>query len=66
MSKYEKASLKIAGSLAFLNAGQNTIFSVSLASMMAMAAQGVLQGNQYSVTIVITYINDIIRSANRW
>jgi ABC transporter ATM len=45
MLKYEKASLKIAGSLAFLNAGQNTIFSASLASMMAMAAQGVLQGN---------------------
>ncbi|RKP25377.1 iron-sulfur clusters transporter atm1 [Syncephalis pseudoplumigaleata] len=45
MLKYETASLKIAGSLAFLNAGQNTIFSLSLASMMAMAAQGVIQGH---------------------
>ncbi|RKP37809.1 P-loop containing nucleoside triphosphate hydrolase protein, partial [Dimargaris cristalligena] len=42
--KYEKAALRTASSLAFLNAGQNAIFSVSLTAMMWMASQGIVDG----------------------
>ncbi|OMH80005.1 Iron-sulfur clusters transporter ATM1, mitochondrial [Zancudomyces culisetae] len=41
---YKKAAMNTANSLAFLNAGQNVIFSVSLATMMFMAAQSVASG----------------------
>ncbi|CAG8658829.1 15981_t:CDS:2, partial [Racocetra fulgida] len=44
LTKYEKASLKIATSLALLNSGQNFIFSTALTAMMALAAQGIVQG----------------------
>ena len=43
---YEKASVKIATSLALLNSGQSVIFSGALTLMMFLAARGVLQGNQ--------------------
>ncbi|TPX35214.1 hypothetical protein SmJEL517_g02340 [Synchytrium microbalum] len=44
LSKYEKAALKTNTSLAFLNIGQNAIFSVALTAMMWMASQGIVEG----------------------
>jgi ABC transporter ATM len=44
LRRYEKASVKIATSLAFLNSGQNMIFSTALTMMMFLAAQGVIKG----------------------
>ncbi len=37
--KYEEASLKTSHSLAFLNFGQNAIFSTALSAMMILAAR---------------------------
>lgn len=42
---YQNASIKVATSLAYLNSGQNLIFSSALTAMMYMAAQGVATGN---------------------
>ena len=39
LRNYESAAIKTADSLAFLNAGQNIIFSASLSAAMVMAAQ---------------------------
>ncbi|KAJ1925365.1 Iron-sulfur clusters transporter atm1, mitochondrial [Tieghemiomyces parasiticus] len=44
LKNYEKAALRTASSLAFLNAGQNAIFSISLTAMMWMASQGIVDG----------------------
>lgn len=44
LQTYEKASVKIATSLAALNSGQNFIFSSALTMMMLLAAQGVIKG----------------------
>ncbi|EHY58682.1 Iron-sulfur clusters transporter atm1, mitochondrial [Exophiala dermatitidis] len=44
LKKYEDASIKVTTSLAFLNSGQNFIFSTALAGMMYMAATGVAAG----------------------
>nr|KAJ3419422.1 Iron-sulfur clusters transporter atm1, mitochondrial [Polyrhizophydium stewartii] len=44
LEKYERAAIHTATSLAFLNAGQNAIFSVALTTMMWMASQGILEG----------------------
>ncbi|KAL8874122.1 MAG: hypothetical protein Q9174_000492 [Haloplaca sp. 1 TL-2023] len=41
---YENASIKVTTSLAFLNSGQNVIFSSALVAMMYLAADGVAQG----------------------
>ncbi|KAF2273985.1 iron-sulfur clusters transporter atm1, mitochondrial precursor [Westerdykella ornata] len=41
LQAYEKASIKVATSLAFLNTGQNIIFSSALTAMMYLAANGV-------------------------
>lgn len=45
LKKYEDASIKVTTSLAFLNTGQNVIFSGALAAMMYMAANGVASGS---------------------
>ncbi|MCJ1398749.1 Iron-sulfur clusters transporter atm1, mitochondrial [Xylographa trunciseda] len=44
LKSYEKASIKVTTSLAFLNSGQNVIFSSALAAMMYFAADGVANG----------------------
>ncbi|KAF2147011.1 uncharacterized protein K452DRAFT_293504 [Aplosporella prunicola CBS 121167] len=44
LQAYEKASIKVATSLAFLNSGQNVIFSSALTAMMYLAANGVANG----------------------
>ncbi|KAH7063056.1 iron ABC-transporter-like protein [Macrophomina phaseolina] len=45
LQAYEQASIKVATSLAFLNSGQNIIFSSALTAMMYLAANGVATGN---------------------
>ncbi|KAJ6441127.1 Actin cytoskeleton-regulatory complex protein end3 [Purpureocillium lavendulum] len=44
LQAYEKSSIKVATSLAFLNSGQNIIFSSALTAMMYLAADGVAAG----------------------
>ncbi|EGO54900.1 iron-sulfur clusters transporter atm-1, mitochondrial [Neurospora tetrasperma FGSC 2508] len=44
LAQYEKNSIKVATSLAFLNSGQNIIFSSALTVMMYMGAHGVATG----------------------
>ncbi|KAL8844333.1 MAG: hypothetical protein Q9176_001243 [Flavoplaca citrina] len=44
LKAYENASIKVTTSLAFLNSGQNVIFSSALAAMMYLAADGVANG----------------------
>eukprot|EP00126_Sphaerothecum_destruens_P008010 Sdes_comp20057_c0_seq1m12929 len=44
LAKYESASMSTQTSLAFLNFGQNAIFSVSLAGIMWMTSQGIING----------------------
>ena len=44
MARYEEASVKSYVSLAVLNAGQATIFTVGLAAVMMMCAHGIQQG----------------------
>ena len=44
LKAYEDASIKVTTSLAFLNIGQNVIFSSALAGMMYLAANGVASG----------------------
>jgi ATP-binding cassette subfamily B (MDR/TAP) protein 7 len=45
LQQYEKASIRVATSLAYLNSGQNIIFSSALTAMMYFACQGVASGN---------------------
>lgn len=44
LQAYQNASIKVATSLAWLNSGQNLIFSSALTGMMYLAAQGVARG----------------------
>lgn len=45
LKNYQDASIKVATSLAYLNSGQNLIFSSALTAMMYMGAQGVATGS---------------------
>jgi ATP-binding cassette subfamily B (MDR/TAP) protein 7 len=45
LAEYEKQNVNIYTSLAFLNAGQNLIFSSALTGMMFLAADGVVKGS---------------------
>ncbi|ODV77310.1 mitochondrial ABC transporter [Suhomyces tanzawaensis NRRL Y-17324] len=44
LTNYQNASIKVATSLAYLNAGQNLIFTSALTAMMYMGCQGVASG----------------------
>jgi ABC-type transport system involved in Fe-S cluster assembly fused permease/ATPase subunit len=46
MARYEDASIKSYTSLAVLNAGQATIFTIGLAAVMIMCVQGIRNGTQ--------------------
>lgn len=58
MRDYEKASVKIATSLAFLNSGQNLIFSSALTLMMWLGARGVVNGTMTVGDLVL--VNQLI------
>ncbi|KAK0649258.1 P-loop containing nucleoside triphosphate hydrolase protein [Cercophora newfieldiana] len=45
LKQYEKSSIKVATSLAFLNSGQNVIFSSALTAMMYLGAKGIVDGS---------------------
>ncbi|KAK0625100.1 P-loop containing nucleoside triphosphate hydrolase protein [Bombardia bombarda] len=45
LQQYEKSSIKVATSLAFLNSGQNIIFSTALTLMMWLGARGIVDGS---------------------
>ena len=45
LQQYEKSSIKVATSLAFLNSGQNIIFSSALTVMMWLGAKGIADGS---------------------
>ena len=58
LSDYEKASVRVATSLATLNSGQNAIFSTSLTMMMLLAAQGIGNGTMTVGDLVM--INQLV------
>ena len=58
LKDYEKASIKVATSLAFLNSGQNFIFSSALTAMMYLAANGVAAGSLTGGDLVL--VNQLV------
>lgn len=52
LRKYETASLKTSTSLAFLNFGQNAIFSAALSIIMALAAREIVAGKLISIYLI--------------
>lgn len=58
LKTYEQSSIKIATSLAFLNSGQNVIFSSALTMMMLLGAQGVFNGTMTVGDLVL--VNQLV------
>ncbi|EGO24189.1 hypothetical protein SERLADRAFT_448963 [Serpula lacrymans var. lacrymans S7.9] len=58
LKEYEKSSVKITTSLAYLNSGQNIIFSSALTATMFLAAQGVMKGTMTVGDLVM--VNQLI------
>jgi len=58
LKKYEKSSVLITTSLAYLNSVQNVIFSTALTATMFLAAQGVLNGTMTVGDLVM--VNQLI------
>ncbi|KAJ7683693.1 P-loop containing nucleoside triphosphate hydrolase protein [Mycena rosella] len=58
LEEYEKSSIKITTSLAFLNSGQAVIFSSALTMAMFLAAQGVVNGTMTVGDLVM--VNQLI------
>ncbi|KAF8910533.1 iron-sulfur clusters transporter ATM1 [Gymnopilus junonius] len=58
LKDYEQSSVKITTSLAFLNSGQNIIFSSALTMAMFLAAQGVVNGSMTVGDLVM--VNQLI------
>ncbi|KAJ7757687.1 P-loop containing nucleoside triphosphate hydrolase protein [Mycena maculata] len=58
LKAYEKSSIKITTSLAFLNSGQTVIFSSALTMAMFLAAQGVVNGTMTVGDLVM--VNQLI------
>ncbi|KAJ7168631.1 iron-sulfur clusters transporter ATM1 [Mycena filopes] len=58
LKEYEKSSIKITTSLAFLNSGQAVIFSSALTMSMFLAAQGVINGTMTVGDLVM--VNQLI------
>ena len=51
LAKFEEASLKTTTSLALLNWGQATIFSLGLTSIMYLATNGIVAGKWHSLSL---------------
>ncbi|EJT51454.1 ATP-binding cassette (ABC) transporter [Trichosporon asahii var. asahii CBS 8904] len=58
LKTYEQSSIKIATSLAFLNSGQNVIFSSALTMMMLLGANGVFKGTMTVGDLVL--VNQLV------
>lgn len=77
LKKYEESSIKIATSLAFLNSGQNFIFSTALTAMMYMTCQGLVGGtmsvgdlilvNQlvFQLSVPLNFLGSVYRDMNQ-
>lgn len=55
LQDYEQSSVKITTSLAYLNSGQNIIFSSALTATMFLAAQGVINGESSSQNTLVEW-----------
>ena len=60
LKAYEASSIKVATSLAFLNTGQNVIFTSALTAMMYLAASGVADPNLSFTVGDLVMVNQLV------